>query len=368
MSLMPLKPILFESLSTVTSTPIVTSQALLSNLAELSSPSPPAATESSLRQNPRKRNRSKQGHSRVDRSSPKVSGQLRASLKFRAESNLLPLLWKLRPQLSEYLASALLIHAQRFFWNDPARKTRARGPMRKPFHTSDKLPHLTRLEFEQKMLINGADEGYSPRIHVNNDEDDEACPKDNFFWTDKMWYGEGVPYPMLRADVLLKRRRSSNVLGFSASSTTSPNTNGEDTKKPHRDNQFSSELVGCECAEDECDPFACACAKLQAAEIAGADLCLAEESPIGFMFHEEGTGKPEGTLKQSGIRIIECNDLCRCSVGCSNRVGSTDSTSIFDDCPSPNTAATRFLLQVTQFGRGVEVDIQKTRHKGWGTC
>lgn len=112
------------------------------------------------------------------------------------------------------------------------------------------------------------DEPDAPPIMVVNEIDDEPTPPWEFFYSNKMWYHEDVPPP-------------------------------DYTK-----------LVGCDCI-GECDPASTTCACLRRQKNLWPD---GVESGFGFSYNEDGM------LKNWDETIVECNDLCRCSSKCRNRV------------------------------------------------
>lgn len=112
------------------------------------------------------------------------------------------------------------------------------------------------------------DEPNAPRISIVNDVDGdlEVTPAWEFHYSNRIWYGDGVPPP-----------------------------------------DFSN-LRGCDC-EGYCDPKSrtCSCLKRQQ-EYSGHN--------SGFIYDDKGRLKRQ----QKGFPIFECNDLCGCLDGCRNRV------------------------------------------------
>lgn len=120
--------------------------------------------------------------------------------------------------------------------------------------------------FEAMMIENTAsDEPHAPPIHIINDVDDELTPPYEFHYSNIMWHGEGVP-----------------ILNW-------------------------NNLRGCDCI-GPCDPDSktCSCAQRQ------RQYC-AEHN---FLYDEEGR------LALQEYPIFECNELCRCSDECINRVSA----------------------------------------------
>ncbi|KZS99704.1 SET domain-containing protein, partial [Laetiporus sulphureus 93-53] len=128
-----------------------------------------------------------------------------------------------------------------------------------------------------------SDEPHTPPIHIINDIDDDLTPPYEFHYSNLMWHGEGVP-------------------------------------KPDWEN-----LRGCDCI-GPCDPKSetCICAQRHQQH---------SESP-GFLYDQRLR------LRSQGYPIFECNDLCRCSDDCINRV--------------------------VPWGRKHPINICKTENKGWG--
>lgn len=121
------------------------------------------------------------------------------------------------------------------------------------------------LVFEAEIRANTADdEPYAPPVHIVNEVDDEPTPPLEFYYSNLMWHGEGVP-------------------------------------KPDHDN-----LPGCDCI-GPCDPASktCACVKRQ------RDF---KWDRGGFIYDKKGK------LRATEYPIFECNMNCACSEECMNRV------------------------------------------------
>ena len=120
------------------------------------------------------------------------------------------------------------------------------------------------------------DEPRAPPIEIKNDIDDEPTPAWEFFYTNELYHGPGVPPPQREG------------------------------------------LVACDCV-GKCDPRSrtCACAVNQRAVIAGGVVPVNELGKYGFMYDKSGR------LKEYGPAIHECNDLCRCDQDCPNRVSGS---------------------------------------------
>jgi histone-lysine N-methyltransferase SUV39H len=157
--------------------------------------------------------------------------------------------------------------------------------------------------FEAMIIENTArDEPDAPPIRIFNEEDDDPHPEWEFHYTNQMWYGEGVPGPEL------------------------------------------TDLVGCDC-EGKCRPNLrpCKCSERQHS--------FYPEMEEDFIYDRQGI------LIYHNVYIHECNNLCSCDETCPNRVRDT-----------AELCRTRLdiLGQVVQHGRRCEVNIVKTKHKGWG--
>lgn len=125
--------------------------------------------------------------------------------------------------------------------------------------------------FEAMIFENtGNDEPNAPRITVSNGVDEEPSPSMSFYYTNNLYHGPGI--------------KPSSFFG----------------------------PEGCDC-KGACDPLnqSCACVRRQEAftkEIEGFD------DHKGFMYNIDGT------VKDHGLPIFECNLTCRCSDACMNRV------------------------------------------------
>ncbi|KAF9447464.1 SET domain-containing protein [Macrolepiota fuliginosa MF-IS2] len=108
------------------------------------------------------------------------------------------------------------------------------------------------------------DETGAPDIEIVNEVDTEPTPLFEFKYSNRMWYGEGVPPP--------------------------------DYNK----------LKGCECVGG-CDPRSkkCACAVRQREYLGMEDGCVYDKN---------------GRLKHPRYPILECNEMCACDDDCRNRV------------------------------------------------
>lgn len=121
--------------------------------------------------------------------------------------------------------------------------------------------------FEAMILENTADdERDAPPIVIQNSVDDEPTPPWEFWYSNKMWHGEGVPDP--------------------------------DVKN----------LKGCDC-RGACNPKnkACACAQRQCQ-------AMGDDKATEFAYDKNGR------LKFPGFPIFECNNTCWCGPECTNRV------------------------------------------------
>ncbi|KLO16052.1 SET domain-containing protein [Schizopora paradoxa] len=158
----------------------------------------------------------------------------------------------------------------------------------------ERMRDTLRLIFEAQMITNTAhDEPDAPPIQIFNHFDDEPTPPFEFYYTNLMWHTEGVPPPDYQG------------------------------------------LKGCDCVGG-CNPKSktCACIKRQRLQFRDIENDPHRWLPEGFMYNEKGI------LVQTNFPIIECNDACRCSDECMNRV--------------------------VQRGRRCHVKIEKTEKKGWG--
>ncbi|KAK9451413.1 uncharacterized protein V1518DRAFT_9628 [Limtongia smithiae] len=123
-----------------------------------------------------------------------------------------------------------------------------------------------------------------------------------------------------------KSTRRSPALSVASAATTSSfrfideNEYGKGVAPPNMEFMY-----GCECEGKSCtDPLACSCAEPSL-----------EDGDEGEFYY-----LPDGRLKYSGRPVYECNILCQCSSECINRVVGR--------------------------GRRVELQIFKTKSKGWG--
>jgi histone-lysine N-methyltransferase SUV39H len=159
--------------------------------------------------------------------------------------------------------------------------------------------------FEAMVLENTVDdEPDAPPIELQNDVDEEPTPPWEFYYTNKMWHGEGVPPP--------------------------------DVKN----------LISCSC-KGVCDPRSKTCA------------CLMNQRNVAADPYLEFAYDKAGRLKIPGYPVFECNDLCGCGDECRNRVGC-------DELMLRWRWDSMIFLKVVQHGRKVQVSIRKTEHKGWG--
>lgn len=134
-----------------------------------------------------------------------------------------------------------------------------------------------RMVFEEMILEAMDDEPYAPPIKIyENGIGEETTPPWEFVYTNKMWFGEGVPPPDVR------------------------------------------NLVSCGCP-GKCDPKSktCACAKRQ--------LQWLEPYIRDGLFPATWPGSPflydsRGILQREGCPIFECNQFCDCDDDCPNRV------------------------------------------------
>ncbi|KAJ7661256.1 hypothetical protein B0H17DRAFT_953645 [Mycena rosella] len=122
--------------------------------------------------------------------------------------------------------------------------------------------------FESAIRENtGEDEPDAPWIDVINDVDDEATPPWEFYYTNKIWLGEGISPP----DV--------------------------------------TKLVGCDC-RGKCDPKSTTCA------------CVLRQNPyVEKVFGPGFAYDSKGRLRTPKAPIFECNAMCSCDDDeCKNRV------------------------------------------------
>ncbi|KAI5124401.1 hypothetical protein M0805_008286 [Coniferiporia weirii] len=130
-------------------------------------------------------------------------------------------------------------------------------------------PDLLRQVFESAIMTNTThDEPNAPYIQLINNIDDDPTPPFEFYYTNHLWHGEGVPPPDYQ------------------------------------------NLQGCDCI-GKCDPRSktCACLKRQRDAFSKTDFML-----DGFIYDEKGR------LRMHNIPIFECNDACGCTDDCRNRV------------------------------------------------
>ncbi|KAF8504274.1 hypothetical protein JB92DRAFT_2794007 [Gautieria morchelliformis] len=132
------------------------------------------------------------------------------------------------------------------------------------YHYNPQMKHI----FEAMMEENTADdEPTSPRIEIYGGRSGPVTPPWEFYYTNKVLHGEGVP----------------------------------------RSNKRN--LEGCSCI-GPCDPKSktCACVKRQMAWVEG------DKSVKGFLYNKKGK------LLDPSHPVFECNDACECSEDCMNRV------------------------------------------------
>lgn len=135
----------------------------------------------------------------------------------------------------------------------------------------NKDPVLLRQIFETAIMQNTIDdEPNAPLITIHNNIDDEATPPFEFYYTNRIYHGHGVPPP-----------------------------------------EYST-LKGCKCI-GRCNPLSgtCACAERQR-EVFKA---LGEDHQ-GFVYDNKGRLHDQ----VEGFPIFECNDACGCTEDCTNRV------------------------------------------------
>jgi histone-lysine N-methyltransferase SUV39H len=122
--------------------------------------------------------------------------------------------------------------------------------------------------FESMMEENTADdEPVAPRIEIRGRKDDQVTPYWEFYYTNRIFHGQGVP-------------RSNRKF-----------------------------LKGCDCV-GPCNPKSktCACVKRQMAWVGG------DKHVKGFLYNKNGR------LVDHHYPVFECNDECECSENCMNRV------------------------------------------------
>ncbi|OBZ68122.1 Histone-lysine N-methyltransferase, H3 lysine-9 specific [Grifola frondosa] len=141
--------------------------------------------------------------------------------------------------------------------------------------------------FEAVISENTAeDEPRAPAIHIVNEVDHELTPPYEFYYSNLMWHGEGVP-------------------------------------KPDHDG-----LRGCDC-RGQCDPLNknCSCVKRQSEHFIGS----------GFIYDKRGR------LKEHNYPIFECNELCGCDDDCPNRVVQRGRQYAINICKTANKGWGAFL-------------------------
>ncbi|EGO23477.1 hypothetical protein SERLADRAFT_391489 [Serpula lacrymans var. lacrymans S7.9] len=132
-----------------------------------------------------------------------------------------------------------------------------------------------RIIFEEAIQQNTDDEPDAPRIQIYNEVDEEATPPWEFHYTNRMWYGKGIPPP--------------------------------DVKN----------LASCNC-RGKCNPKSrsCVCLKRQRQwldkYVEGGS--LDKKDAMGFLYDEKGR------LRMQDFPIFECNKFCGCDDECTNRV------------------------------------------------
>ncbi|KAF8528104.1 SET domain-containing protein [Hysterangium stoloniferum] len=122
--------------------------------------------------------------------------------------------------------------------------------------------------FESMMEENTADdEPVAPRIEIRGRKDDQITPYWEFYYTNRIFHGQGVPRSNRRA------------------------------------------LKGCDCI-GPCNPKSktCACVVRQMAWVGG------DKNVKGFLYNKNGR------LVDHHYPVFECNDECECSEHCMNRV------------------------------------------------
>ncbi|KAI8993916.1 SET domain-containing protein, partial [Trametes punicea] len=138
------------------------------------------------------------------------------------------------------------------------------------------------LVFEAEIRANTAeDEPDAPPVYIINEVDDEPTPPLEFYYSNLMWHGEGVPKPDLE------------------------------------------NLQGCDCI-GPCDPASktCACVKRQRKYWDGGS--------SGFIYDRKGK------LRAHEYPIFECNMNCSCSEDCPNRVIQNGRQYQIAICKTPN--------------------------------
>jgi len=125
---------------------------------------------------------------------------------------------------------------------------------------------MNRTIFEETISDNTMDdEPDAPPIRIINEIDDEPTPPWEFYYTNQMWHGDGVPPPDMKS------------------------------------------LPSCDCV-GSCDPKSTTCA------------CLKRQQEFTREFTPDFAYDRRGRLKQNDIPIFECNELCGCDDDCRNRI------------------------------------------------
>ncbi|KAK0473376.1 hypothetical protein IW261DRAFT_1504040 [Armillaria novae-zelandiae] len=168
-------------------------------------------------------------------------------------------------------------------WEDVRDEMRA-NPV---YHLAENLPHALqdhinamplytrmqdpmRLVFESMIRENTADdEPFAPPIVIENFVDDQPTPDWEFYYTNKLWHGDGVPPPDMKG------------------------------------------LECCDCSGSCAKNKDCACKQRQLRNANGTGL-------KDWIYDPQGRVRDECLL--DGAPIFECNDLCRCDDDCRNRV------------------------------------------------
>jgi len=139
-------------------------------------------------------------------------------------------------------------------------------------HINDMSPYTQLMggmrDLFQAMILENTveDEPDAPPVELQNNVDEEPTPPWEFYYTNRMWHGEGVPPPDIK------------------------------------------DLISCSC-KGRCDPRSKTCA------------CLAHQRKVASDPHLEFAYDKAGRLKIPGYPVFECNDLCGCGDECRNRVG-----------------------------------------------
>lgn len=139
-------------------------------------------------------------------------------------------------------------------------------------------PELLRRLFELSIVNNTVDdEPHAPPIRIVNVVDDEATPPFEFYYSNHLWHGKGVPSPDIE------------------------------------------NLEGCDC-EGKCDPRSttCSCALRQRSLFEAYGV---KSTHNGFNYDDRGR------LRNNEFPIFECNAFCGCTDDCINRV--IDGASIY---------------------------------------